>query len=121
MPYPHLINQVIDVAHPDFVDFPASINGEIYMDGDANMGWITRPNFTPAEQAAHDAAMQELADDTADMDAIKTDAQVRQLITARPQWIENYIDNNVTNLESAKDVLKILVKAISAIGKRQFR
>ena len=34
--------------------------------------------------------------------------------------LETYIDNNVTDLESAKDVLKVLAKAIVILGRREF-
>lgn len=121
MSYPHLVDQVIDKQNPAFDDFPATLDGEVYKDGDVERGWITEPYRTPAEQAAYDAKMQELAEDLADAAAMRTDPTIRQLITARPQGIDNYIDNNVTDLASAKDVLKILAKAVSAIGKRQFR
>lgn len=41
-------------------------------------------------------------------------AQLRrhQIANATPAQIDNYIDNNVTDLESAKDVLKLLAKFV---------
>ena len=117
MSYPHLVDQKIDKNNPDFADFPDSIDGQIYVDGDAQTGWKVHPDWTP-EQLAE---LQEKADDRQDADQIRAEPTVRSLITARPAQIENYIDNNVTDLASAKAVLKILAKAVSAIGKRQFR
>lgn len=71
--------------------------------------------------AEENAAAAVEADDEIDAATIKADANVKALILARPAGIETYIDNNVTDLASAKETLKILAKAISAIGKRQFR
>lgn len=34
------------------------------------------------------------------------------LMTATPKQIDNYIDNNVVDLDSAKEVLKILAKLV---------
>ena len=63
----------------------------------------------------------EVLSDRADTEAIKLDPLVKALITATPTGIENYISTNVTDLATAKDVLTILAKAISALGKREFR
>ena len=40
-----------------------------------------------------------------------SDPDVKALLGARSAQIENYIDNNVTDLTSAKEILKILAKA----------
>jgi|GEM_PF-5949005 len=44
--------------------------------------------------------------------ATKHDAVMRQLASARPAQIDAWIDKNVTDLASAKDVLKALAKAV---------
>lgn len=66
-------------------------------------------------------AIAEQKEDQDDVQSIRVDAQVKALILARPAGIENYINNNVKTLATAKTVLIILAKAISAIGKREFR
>ena len=50
----------------------------------------------------------DLADDLA---LFSSDPNVKALLGARSAQIENYIDNNVTDLASAKEILKILAKA----------
>ena len=44
--YEKLINQIIDKTKQDFADFPSSLEGEIYLSGDAVKGWETTPNLT---------------------------------------------------------------------------
>lgn len=73
------------------------------------------------DMVAFNADELEAIQDSADAQLIRADSQVKALILASPSGIENYIDTNVTDMGSAKEVLKILAKAISAIGKRQFR
>lgn len=76
--------------------------------------------ITSKPQAQLDAYTTKLADED-DTVEIKTDNRVKALILATPLQIENYVTNNVTNLASAKTVITILAKAISALGKREFR
>lgn len=85
-------------------------------------GTTIEQNYTveAIPQAELDAAIQQ-QEDSDDEAAIKLDAAVKALILARPAGIENYINTNVTTLATAKTVLIILAKAISAIGKREFR
>jgi hypothetical protein len=90
------------------VPAPPDHGDQIYVDG-----VFVDPVRTPEELEA----MQ----DAEDAVAIKADATVKSLITATPAQIENYITTNVTDLTTAKDVLTILSKAISALGKREFR
>jgi len=51
-----------------------------------------------------------------DVDLLKADAEVLALLKARPAQINNYIENNVTNLAEAKTVLKILARAVSVLA-----
>lgn len=95
---------------------------------DDNIEWtgapVTAAEIIAAEAAFiawRDAKLQEVADEAADEVAIKGDATVRNLITARPAQIEAYITNNVTDLASARDVLTILAKAVSVLGKQVFK
>jgi len=47
---------------------------------------------------------------------IRTHPQIKALIRKRPQAIESYIENNVTDLTSAKEVISILAVAISIMA-----
>jgi hypothetical protein len=76
--------------------------------------------ITPKPQAQLDAYTAKLADED-DAVEVKGDTQVKALILATPLQIENYINNNVTDLSSANAVIAILAKAISALGKTEFR
>jgi len=71
-----------------------------------------------AEEAVEQAALQEIEGDN---DAIKNTSAIRALVTARPAQIDNWIDNNVTDINSTKQVLKILAKAVSYFAKKSFR
>lgn len=121
MSHPDLIDMVIDKSDPRFKDVPSSHDGDIYKGGDALTGWQTEPNRTPQEKAKLDAEIAQAAEDESDRQGIIGDNAIRALITARPVQINNYIDNNVNNLEQAKTVLKILAKAVSMVVKKQFR
>ncbi len=83
--------------------------------------------FTPEEEAFADNEEATRTADRAIKDQrraeaaqIKADNQVRQIINASPTQIDNWIDNNVTNLAEAKELFKRLAKAISAIGREAF-
>lgn len=53
-----------------------------------------------------------------DAAALRSDASVRALLRARHTGIDAYIDGNVTSLAEAKDVLKILAKAVAVLTSR---
>ena len=82
--------------------------------------WVQVWDVTPLSQTEIDARAEQKADQD-DAAAIKLDAAVKALILARPAQIENYINTNVKTLATAKTVLIILAKAISALGKTGFR
>ena len=67
-----------------------------------------------AEEAAAAVKTQNGKDDEA---TLKSDVQVLALLQARPTQINNYIDANVSNLAEAKDVLKILARAVAVLAK----
>ena len=77
---------------------------------------VTEPDPTPEQQAELDARAAKFAA----MTAVKTDPAVRQLVKASPEGIENYINQNVTDLASAKSVLVKLAKAVSVLAQREF-
>lgn len=57
----------------------------------------------------------------ADVATMQGDNALKALLKARPDQINTYIDTNVTDLASAKDVLKILARAVSVLGNRVLR
>jgi hypothetical protein len=65
---------------------------------------------------------KEASDKASDEDrvAMKADQQVINLLKARPTAINNYIENNVTNLAQAKEVLKVLARALAVVAHSQF-
>jgi hypothetical protein len=54
-------------------------------------------------------------------EALKNNIQARQLLKATPAQIDNYIETNVTNLASAKEVLKLLAKAVSVLAHEVYK
>ena len=80
---------------------------------------VTRVVEALSQAEIDDIAVQKsLEEDSA---ALKADAQVTSLLGARPNQINTYIENNVTNLAQAKDVLKILARALAVVGHRSVR
>lgn len=51
-----------------------------------------------------------------DIDAIKADAQVLAVLKSRPDQINTYIENNVNNMDDAKNVLKIYGRALAVLA-----
>lgn len=51
----------------------------------------------------------------------KTYAKLKALAGMTPTEVKNYIDANVTDLASAKDVLKTLAIAVSIMARRLYR
>jgi hypothetical protein len=70
--------------------------------------------LSPEEVAAkaEDVANEE------DKEALKSDGQVAALLKARPGQINAYVDNNVSNMAEAKEVMKILARAVSVLAQR---
>jgi hypothetical protein len=82
--------------------------------------WVlngTAIEIDPVKQAEIDAELQV----EADVEQIKVQPALKALLDATPNQIENYIDNNVTDLASAKQVLKILAKGVSMLGRKAVR
>jgi hypothetical protein len=51
-------------------------------------------------------------DKVIDIREMINDPDIQALLTKRPRVIAEWIDNNVNNLEDAKDMFKTLIKAI---------
>ena len=82
--------------------------------------WEQSWSVVDKTQAELDAE-QQIIDDRDDEIAIKANSALKALLTARPAQIETYIDNNVTDLASARTVLKHLAKAVSILGRQLLR
>ena len=108
------IYPVTEVAQPPVDASTQKITGfTIEGSGSAwTQSWIVETK-TQEEQAAY----QKDQDYVADRDALKVDAQVRQLLKARPRQLNNYIENNVTDLASAKTILKIYGRALAVLAR----
>lgn len=77
--------------------------------------WSITRVVIPMTQEEQDAYADRVAkeEDTA---AIKVDPQVTALLKARPAQINSYIDAQVTDMASAKEVLKVLARALAVVG-----
>ena len=78
--------------------------------------WVVTRVVVPLSQTELDRRQE-----AADRETLKADAQVLALLKARPNAINNYINNNVTDLASAKDVLKILARASAVLAQSVIR
>ena len=74
-----------------------------------------------AKTAEEQQAYQEAVDFENYLQLIKSDPQISALLKASPAQADTYIDSNVTDLASARNVLKILARAIIVIGYRVIR
>jgi hypothetical protein len=83
---------------------------------DATRTYLVRDK-TPAELAADEQA----ADDAAALAYAKADTVIRYLVTHTPAEIEAYVQTNVTNLATAKDMLAKFGVALSVIAKDRLR
>jgi len=71
-------------------------------------------------QSEIDAFLQEQEDQTVKQDVIG-DPQIRTFLRNSPVEIETYIDTNVTDVASVKEVLKVLAKTVSALARIELR
>lgn len=60
--------------------------------------------------------VQEIADNAADLQYIRSHPQLKALLRKRPQEIESYLDANVVNLNSAKGIIKLLAVGFSLLA-----
>lgn len=78
--------------------------------------WSVR-NYTLQEKAIAD---NKIADESVRR-FVNRNSQIKALLLAEPAQIETYINNNVTNLQSAKEVLIILAQTVSALSRGLMR
>ena len=96
---------------------------------DSQVVWEVGQEHTAAEVLAAEAAFladvatadQLILDDATDDAATRADTAIQALVDARPAQIENWIENNVTDLASAKVVLTRIVKVLRLIARNEFR
>lgn len=109
--------EVIQVPRPDHDPYTqVLVEGTEIINGDLYQTW-TIVDKTGDELAEGEA--QRARDE--DLSAIKDDTQVKTLLKQRPNAINNYIDNNVTNMNEAKEVLKVYGRAIAVLAQTLLR
>ena len=111
--------QVVELPEPVYDPATQNISKDtipVENAGVWELGWVVTAK-TQEEQDAY-AENQSYIEDIA---AIKADPQVAALLKARPSQINSYIDTNVTDMASAKEVLKILARAVAVVGHRTIR
>lgn len=82
---------------------------------------FTVEDFTQAEVDVNTLLNTRVVEDGEDDVLITNATQLKALITARPAQIDTYIDNNVTDLASAKLVLATLAKGLALLLRDRFR
>lgn len=60
-------------------------------------------------------------DDDKDRAAIKKDAALMALVNARPAQINNWVDTNVTTIAGARVALKIILRMLAILARREIR
>jgi len=105
--------EVTQLADPSFDPATQRIEQGVPVFNDPN--WEVIQVITALTQQEQDAIAVRTARQE-DIAAMKADAEVLALLKARPSAINNYIDNNVTNLAEAKTVLKILARAVAVLA-----
>lgn len=142
--YPYTYAMFRD-AHPD-VSFPADVGDERLAEfGIHAVAPTAKPSFnaitenvieaTPslvggvwtqawsvvAASAGEIAARQAAAADEAAKTAIKADSFVGNFIAMTPAQVETYVQNNVTNLATAKDVIAKMGIMLLLLARREFK
>lgn len=80
-------------------------------------GVVVEPQYTQADLDAQAAGEAEQAV----ADATRADTTLKNFISAGPSGIDTYIENNVTDMASAKAVLKILAKIVWVVARNTFK
>ena len=83
-------------------------------------------DMTPEEEAAIEAAGQAAETEAservamkADRQGVLSDNQVRAFLNKSPDQVAQTIDNNVTDLDSAKTAIKVLALVVSVLARRE--
>lgn len=75
----------------------------------------------PAVPAEKLALLEQIQADEAQKESAKLDTVIRYLVTHTPEEIVTYVNTNVTDLASAKNVLGKLAVAVSVLAKKELR
>jgi hypothetical protein len=105
---------VVETTRPVIDEATQRIDG--YSITGSGSSWTQVWNVVAKTQEEQDAYAESLEASSA-RQSMRSDNEVRQLLKATPNQINNFIDNNVTDLDSAKDVLKRLARAVSVLGR----
>ena len=108
------IYPLVEVSPPSYDEATEKV-----VEGDATEGpantwtqtWST-VGLSQGEQDDYTEAARRIASRA----ALRNDTEVRQLLRATPAQIDTYIDNNVTNIASAKEVIKIIARALAVVS-----
>jgi hypothetical protein len=90
------------------------------IDGKEVVTYVLTPE-EEAQNAAAEAKRVEAEAHTAAKDAAKLDAVIQYLVTHTPDECAQYVQDNVTDLASAKAFLKKVAKALSVLARRELR
>lgn len=82
---------------------------------------VDAPKLSAQELAAVAAAEKQASDDATDLNLAKANPVIRYLVTHTPAECAAYVQTNVTNLNTAKDMLAHLAAALSVIARNQLR
>ena len=94
---------------------------------DNDVVWLSAPKTAAEVEAAeaaylaHVAAIQQKnLDDAVDDAQTKGDAAIQALIAKRPAEIDTWVDANITDLASARNLFKKIIKVIRLYAKKEF-
>lgn len=52
---------------------------------------------------------------------VEANSKLRLLLKARPSQIDQWVENNVTNLNEAQEAIKFILRAVVILGRREFK
>lgn len=52
---------------------------------------------------------------------VEANSKLRLLLKARPSQIDQWVENNVTNLNEAQEAIKFILQAVVILGRREFK
>ncbi len=92
-----------------------------WSNGGYTLAWEADPGPTPEQVAAAAAAAAQAAADEAAVAAARTEAVVQYLRDHTPAEVEAYVQTNVTDLASARQMLKKFGVVLCVLAKQNFR
>lgn len=61
------------------------------------------------------------AQDERDMKEVSQDSKLQTLLAARPAQIDQWVEDNVKDLEGAQKAIKLLARAVVVLGRKTLR